>query len=130
MLITSTCCAYPLRAFHKRAVLILWSMALTLHTKELKQTVIPGIEENVKNPKLYSLCISRRSGTVIPAWSPERLRCGGAAVKKYSKESLLVGSVGDQTVSFFNCPIFRCSYTNIQDFFEKTNKNLKNFLLK
>ena len=31
----------------------------------------------------------------IPAWSPERLKCrGGAAVKRYSKESLIVGSAG------------------------------------
>jgi hypothetical protein len=48
---------------------------------------------------------------IIPAWSPERLRCGGAAVKRYSKESLLAGSVGGgptvsiQNVLYFVVPI-------------------------
>lgn len=65
---------------------------------------------------------------IIPAWPTERLSVGGAVVKRYSKESLIAGSVVDLTVSIQNRPIYRCSYTNIQYFFEKTNKNSKYFV--
>lgn len=67
---------------------------------------------------------------IIPAWSPERLRCGGAAVKKVLERVPISKQHGGPTVSIQNRPVFRCSNINIQDFFEKTNKNLKIILLK
>jgi hypothetical protein len=59
-----------------------------------------------KSQTVFHMHLTTLRNCIIPAWSPERLRCGGAAVKRYSKESLIAGSVGDLTVSIQNVLYF------------------------